>query len=79
VLGRVLAKARESAALSDEEREWFVEECPKRAVALMRQALDAGLPGTRDLRKLKDLAPLFGTRPFETFADELLGQPSTDG
>lgn len=79
VLGRVLAKARESAELSDEEREWFVDECPKRAVALMRLALDAGLPGTRDLRKLKDLAPLFGTRPFETFADELLGQPSTDG
>ncbi len=49
--------------------------CGERAVAMMRKAIELGVPGVSDLRRAKDFAPLHGFEPFERLADEIAGAP----
>jgi hypothetical protein len=74
LLAQTLDRVREEAELDEGERAWFEKHCPERAVHMLRGALERDVPGPRDLRQIKDLAPLQGTPAFDELVEELLAE-----
>lgn len=72
-LAKLVEHVRDVAVLPEEERERLVQDYAERAVAMIRAAVEHGVPGTRDLHELKDMRPLYGMEVFERYAAELAG------
>ncbi len=72
LLSQTLDRVRKAAEVDERERAWFEKHCSERAVHMLRGALERNVPGPRDLRQIKDLAPLNGTPAFDALVAEVL-------
>jgi hypothetical protein len=72
-LANLLRSVREDPELPAEELARLETEVDQRVVALIKGAMERGVPGTRDLKSLKDFQPLHGLASFERYAAELAG------
>jgi hypothetical protein len=70
-LSKLVEWVRDVGDFPEDERQRLVDDYGARAVAMIRGALEHGIPGTRELHQLDDFHPLFGLEAFEALAREV--------
>ncbi len=75
LLATAFERLRVDGNVEPEVAEERAVRCGRRAVEMMRKAIELGIPGVSDLRRVKDFSPLHGFEPFEQLAEEIAGAP----